>query len=192
MLIIVVAALYSICYVAAFVVGLERKEIAFTSAQEYALAPQEPVYAPEVLDHAQAPIFAMSEQSSTTFAVQARPTTIWRPRNRDALQHARWRSLHLQESESVEWEPINVLGPDIEDKHTLSQLARMTGNAYALPGKPNWYDMDEAWNMVCLGIVRPRSKLIGAYVRAFLLAGRMPPMAFGVTSLSPPKTRLSC
>jgi len=30
--------------------------------------------------------------------------------------------------------------------HTLSQLARMTGNAYAQPGKSNWYEVDPAWN----------------------------------------------
>lgn len=41
-----------------------------------------------------------------------------------------------------------MLGPDIEDRHTLSQLARISGNAYALPGQKNWYDIDSAWNVV--------------------------------------------
>ncbi|KAH9981326.1 Alpha/Beta hydrolase protein [Lactifluus volemus] len=39
------------------------------------------------------------------------------------------------------------LGPDVEDRHTLSQLARISGNAYALPGQSNWYDIDSAWNI---------------------------------------------
>ncbi|KAG6910289.1 hypothetical protein DXG01_011686 [Tephrocybe rancida] len=41
---------------------------------------------------------------------------------------------------------MTVLGPDVEDRHTLSQLARMSGNAYALPGQKNWYEVDMAWN----------------------------------------------
>ncbi|OCH93397.1 alpha/beta-hydrolase [Obba rivulosa] len=78
--------------------------------------------------------------------LQARPTTVFRPRSNAAFQHARLRSLHRLESERLEWDPVEILGPDIEDKHTLSQLARMTGNAYALPSQQNWYDMDAAWN----------------------------------------------
>ncbi|KIY43466.1 alpha/beta-hydrolase [Fistulina hepatica ATCC 64428] len=48
-------------------------------------------------------------------------------------------------SERVEWDLHDVVGPDIEDQHTLVQLARMSGNAYALPGRSNWYDIDPAW-----------------------------------------------
>ncbi|EJF66096.1 alpha/beta-hydrolase [Dichomitus squalens LYAD-421 SS1] len=84
--------------------------------------------------------------SSTVILLQATPTTVHRPRNAAAFQHARVRSSRFQESEPVEWEEVQVLAPDVEDKHTLSQLARMTGNAYALPGRPNWYDIDPAWN----------------------------------------------
>lgn len=53
---------------------------------------------------------------------------------------------HAQ-SEEVQWDQVKVLGPDVGDRHTISQLARMTGNAYALPGQKNWYDIDEAWNV---------------------------------------------
>ncbi|KAH9901544.1 alpha/beta-hydrolase [Cubamyces lactineus] len=84
--------------------------------------------------------------SSTAFALQARPTTVYRPRSPVDYQHVRLRSLHAQESEPVEWEEVQVLGPDVEDKHTLSQLARMSGDAYALPGRKNWYDIDPTWN----------------------------------------------
>ncbi|KAI0333517.1 alpha/beta-hydrolase [Cubamyces sp. BRFM 1775] len=84
--------------------------------------------------------------SPTALALQARPTTFYRPRSPVDYQHARLRSLHAQESEPVEWEEVQVLGPDVEDKHTLSQLARMSGDAYALPGRKNWYDIDATWN----------------------------------------------
>ncbi|KAG5352974.1 hypothetical protein C0989_011617 [Termitomyces sp. Mn162] len=80
-------------------------------------------------------------------SVRTRPTTVFRPRSLDALHHARLRSLHNQESEMVEWDELIVSGPDVEDRHTLSQLARMSGNAYALPGQKNWYEVDAAWNV---------------------------------------------
>lgn len=70
-----------------------------------------------------------------SWTLKAVPTTIYRPRSMQDLHH-------------TPWDPIEVLGPDIEDRHTLSQLARMSGNAYALPGQKNWYDLDSAWNIV--------------------------------------------
>ncbi|KAF8350464.1 alpha/beta-hydrolase [Amanita rubescens] len=78
--------------------------------------------------------------------IQAKPTTVYRPRSLEAHHNARFRSLHHAQSEPVEWDAVQTLGPDIEHKHTLVQLARMAGNAYALPGQRNWYDVDEAWN----------------------------------------------
>jgi len=41
---------------------------------------------------------------------------------------------------------VEIEGPDIEDRLTLLELAKMTGNAYALPGHSNWYDLDDMWN----------------------------------------------
>ncbi len=80
--------------------------------------------------------------------IQAKPTTVYRPRSLEAHHSARLRSLQHAQSEPVEWDAIQTLGPDIEHKHTLVQLARMAGNAYALPGHRNWYDVDDAWNRV--------------------------------------------
>ncbi|KAI0636706.1 alpha/beta-hydrolase [Trametes polyzona] len=87
-----------------------------------------------------------SEPSQSTIALQATPTTVFRPRSSDAFQLARLRSLRSGETEPIEWDEVRVLAPDVTDKHTLSQLARMTGNAYALPGRRNWYDIDPTWN----------------------------------------------
>ncbi|KAI0797643.1 Alpha/Beta hydrolase protein [Abortiporus biennis] len=84
--------------------------------------------------------------SSIPITLKARPQTIWRPTSAFDYQKARLRSLREGESESIEWEQVEILGPDIEDKHTIGQLARMTGNAYALPGQKNWYDVDLGWN----------------------------------------------
>lgn len=80
--------------------------------------------------------------------LKAQPTVVYRPSSLNALHHARLRSLHEHQSEIVEWDRFEILGPDVEDIHTLAQLARMAGNAYALPGHSNWYDIDHAWNRV--------------------------------------------
>jgi putative lipase involved disintegration of autophagic bodies len=106
--------------------------------------------------------------------LQARPTSIWRPRDPKALQHARLRSLKHSESVPVEWEEVQMLGPDVEDRHTLGQLARMTGNAYALPGQKNWYDIDKAWNTVSasFGFASQRKLIVSLYSRAFPSAGK--------------------
>ncbi|OBZ69210.1 putative lipase ATG15 [Grifola frondosa] len=88
----------------------------------------------------------VAELASRTITLQARPTTVYRPRSTTALQRARLRSLQHAESELVEWDQVEVTGPDIEDKYTLAQLARISGNAYALPEAKNWYDIDPTWN----------------------------------------------
>ncbi|KAJ7709736.1 alpha/beta-hydrolase [Mycena rosella] len=76
-------------------------------------------------------------------SLKARPTTVYKPRSPEAFHRARQR---FEESEPVEWVPHNVLGPDVEDPHTLAQLGRMAGNAYALRDQSNWYEVDPAWN----------------------------------------------
>lgn len=109
---------------------------------------------------------------SPTYTVRAIPTTVWRPRDPNAIQRARERSLRHAQSEPVEWEQVDVIGPDVEDIHTLAQLARMTGNAYALPGQKNWYDVDPSWNIVRPAYcARPRDGA-NALRRASRLAGK--------------------
>lgn len=82
-----------------------------------------------------------------TLSLKARPMTVYRPKSLDAHERARLRSLHHGETEPIEWEELIVSGPDIEDRHTLSQLARMTANAYQLPGHQNWYELDASWDI---------------------------------------------
>lgn len=81
-------------------------------------------------------------------ALKARPTTVYRPRSLEALHRTRLRSLYHAQSElePLIWDPVDISGPDIEDLHTLTQLSRMSANAYALPDHENWYEIDHAWN----------------------------------------------
>jgi lipase ATG15 len=99
-------------------------------------------------------------------SVRTRATTVYRPRSLEALHHARHRSMNYAESEKVEWVENVVDGPDVEDRHTLAQLARMSGNAYALPGQGNWYEVDPAWSIVRVACVLWDFSLI-SFVQSF-------------------------
>lgn len=88
--------------------------------------------------------------------IQTTPTIVYKPRFLEFLHKTRLRSLQHSEcqaqaangTERLEWDAVQVQGPHVGDRHTLAQLARMAGNAYALPGQKNWYEVDSAWNTV--------------------------------------------
>lgn len=148
----------------------------------------------------------------TPVTLSARPTSVWRPRDPMQLQRARLRSLRHGESEPVQWDRVELLGPDVEDKHTLGQLARMSGNAYSVPGQKSWYDLDTLWNTVRLRLApvsaqRDLLRLDSAFfnddpnlcvflsfcaARAFRSAGKTPQTGSAGTSSSRRTTGRSC
>lgn len=99
-------------------------------------------------DLSQVSFSLVGKQYDSSFAVKTVPTIVYRPKSIDALLHARLQSLYHGQEEEVDWELVELEGPNVEDRHTLAQLARMSGDAYALPGNNNWYDLDPAWNHV--------------------------------------------
>ena len=138
----------SLVSVASLGSGRSQDEVVnFSLSQEYSLEVSD-----QLEDSSQARLSVANivdkVPATPTISLKAKPTTVWRPRDIEAVQYARSRSLKYSESVPVEWEEVEILGPDVEDRHTLGQMARMTGNAYALPGQKNWYDIDEAWNTV--------------------------------------------
>jgi hypothetical protein len=56
--------------------------------------------------------------------IRTRPTMISRPKSPDLVQQARWSSMQDGLSMALEWEEVLSDGPDIEDRHTLSQVRR--------------------------------------------------------------------
>ncbi|KAG9048726.1 putative lipase atg15 [Tulasnella sp. UAMH 9824] len=79
--------------------------------------------------------------------VKTRPMRVRRPRSQSAFHEARRESRVNGISMCLDWDDIEVPGPDIEDRETLLELAKMTGNAYALDsGSTHWYPIDEKWN----------------------------------------------
>jgi len=84
--------------------------------------------------------------TSATHTLRTRTQLVHQPRFPSDIQRIRERSLRYQQSESIEWVKKEVLAPDVTDRETLREMAKMTGNAYALPGHSNWYNMSMRWN----------------------------------------------
>ena len=79
---------------------------------------------------------------------KTRSIDVYRPRNYTAVDEARTVSVIQRKCHSLQWDRLPVQAPDITDQYTLTQLARMAANAYALPGAPNWWDLDPIWSSV--------------------------------------------
>jgi hypothetical protein len=85
---------------------------------------------------------------AATRIFKTRSIDVWRPRNYTAVNGARAVSAIQEKCHGLQWDRLSVPAPDITDKHTLAQLGRMAANAYALPGAPNWWDLDPMWSPV--------------------------------------------
>lgn len=85
---------------------------------------------------------------ATTRAFKTRSIDVWRPRNYTAVNDARTASAVHEKCPGLQWDKLSVSAPDVTDQYTLAQLGRMAANAYALPGAPNWWDLDPMWTSV--------------------------------------------
>lgn len=86
--------------------------------------------------------------NNSVLRLLTRPTMVYKPPSVEHVLDSRRLSMTRGISSIMRWQPMTIEGPDIEDRHTLQQLAMMSGNAYQLPGRKDWYDLDEAWNIV--------------------------------------------
>lgn len=77
--------------------------------------------------------------------LRTRKRRIARPKSNVAYQIAR-----KARKNDIEWDEGEVVMPDVEHRETLLEMAKITGDAYALPGSKSWYDLDARWNSVRL------------------------------------------
>lgn len=80
--------------------------------------------------------------------VRSRRVKSHRPTSSDAFFAARTRSIKFEESTLLQWDEEEIMGPDVEDRETLLELAKMTNNAYLEPGESGWYELGDTWNVV--------------------------------------------
>lgn len=90
-----------------------------------------------------------SYSALSTHSVKTRPTRVHRPSSQANFHRARSRSMHHEESEKLDWDEDEVPGPDVEDRETLLELAKMTNNAYIEDrGDATWYNLSDRWRNV--------------------------------------------
>ncbi|KAF9526381.1 alpha/beta-hydrolase [Crepidotus variabilis] len=89
------------------------------------------------------PSFLVDTTGTTKFSydINTRSTKVQKPSSFEAYSNARMRSLRFRESEPVIWQDDETPGPDVENRLTLLELAKMTNNAYVDPDDPQWYDI---------------------------------------------------
>jgi putative lipase involved disintegration of autophagic bodies len=69
-----------------------------------------------------------------------------RPRDAQAYQEARKRSYYSKETTILDWGDDEIDMPDLTDRLTVLELARISGNAYLRPDSKGWYSIDNRWN----------------------------------------------
>lgn len=85
---------------------------------------------------------------SQSIEVGTRRVKAHRPLSHSAFMNARLRGAKRGECESLKWDEVDIVGPDVEDRATLLTLAKMTHNAYEEPSNKDWYDLSPDWNAV--------------------------------------------
>jgi lipase ATG15 len=96
-------------------------------------------------------IHALSDTSGSTKATYSLQTSLiktHKPSSFASFSNARLRSLQFGENEWVDWEEDEIMGPNVESRETLLELAKMTNNAYLEPNETGWYELNGTWNVV--------------------------------------------
>ena len=66
----------------------------------------------------------------TSYVLRPQRVRAHRPSSQDAFQRARVRSMRFGESELVDWDEVEVEGPDVGDRETLLELAKKAGRQW--------------------------------------------------------------
>ena len=82
------------------------------------------------------------------YQVRTRRIRIHRPPSFCEYSEARMRSIRQAQSQVLLWDEDDVIGPEVESRETLLELAKMTNNAYVEPEDPYWYDLGDNWPKV--------------------------------------------
>lgn len=96
-----------------------------------------------------------SGSTKATYSIQTSLIKTHRPSSYTSFSNARLRSLQFGENEWVDWREDEIVGPDVESRETLLELAKMSNNAYLEPDEIGWYSLNGTWNVVRLSFFFP-------------------------------------
>ena len=91
-----------------------------------------------------------SGSTKVTYSIHTSPTKTHRPSSFASFSNARLRSLRFGKNERIDWKEDEILGPNVESRETLLELAKMTNNAYLEPDETGWYALNGTYNVVRL------------------------------------------
>ncbi|KAI0783631.1 alpha/beta-hydrolase [Abortiporus biennis] len=79
--------------------------------------------------------------------IKTRKVRTTKPSNNTLYELSRRSKLNADSIEGLRWDEEEVVGPDVESREVLLELAKMTNNAYLGPGEVGWYDLEGQWNV---------------------------------------------
>ncbi|KAJ6545095.1 alpha/beta-hydrolase [Mycena vulgaris] len=87
--------------------------------------------------------------SANTHTLQTRAISSFKPPSFALHAQARAQSMRFGQSllQDFPWEKEEVPAPDVEDRVTLLELAKMSNNAYVDPDDPAWYELGANWTV---------------------------------------------
>jgi lipase ATG15 len=91
-----------------------------------------------------------SGSTKATYSIHTNSIKTHRPSSFASFSNARLSSLRFGRNEWVDWEEDEILGPNVDSRETLLELAKMTSNAYLEPDEAGWYALNGTWNVVRL------------------------------------------
>ncbi|KAF8623624.1 hypothetical protein AX17_007326 [Amanita inopinata Kibby_2008] len=95
--------------------------------------------------------FSDAPSSLTTNAVLTRSMATFKPPSFGEFSRVRSLSLkggnHTATEQRLHWDEEEIIGPNVESRETLLELAKMTNNAYVEPGSGEWYELDGDWTV---------------------------------------------
>ncbi|KAJ7067243.1 alpha/beta-hydrolase [Mycena amicta] len=87
--------------------------------------------------------------SSQTTALKTRTITTFKPPSFALHAAARRQSMSFGQSLLFEfpWDEEEIIAPDVDDRETLLELAKMSNNAYVDPDDGAWYELGANWTV---------------------------------------------
>lgn len=83
--------------------------------------------------------------NKSSYSIDTRYMTSYRPSSFSAYNDARIHSIRHAQSANLPWHEAEIIGPNVESRKTLLELAKMTNNAYVTPDDSQWYELGDMW-----------------------------------------------
>jgi lipase ATG15 len=119
-----------------------RNQLHFELRHQYALSNSTSVIFTDI------PKISSGDVAQTSYSVRTREITSYKQSYFVPYSRRPSRSLRLDQSENGDWDEVEILGPDVESREVLLELAKMTHNAYLEVDDSRWYDLGENWTSV--------------------------------------------